>query len=120
MELMEQDNVDLSIAEKLTKSAISKFIIWSTSRYNNYLGYGNKKENVDLIFNSIFNGYFIERGKKNESLIKFEIECSGGNGEGCGNRYWRLKGRKGDYKYEVDCKERTIKGMPSGIMIKFK
>lgn len=106
---------------KLTKSALSKFIIWSTSRYNDYLGFGTKKENVDLVYNSLIAGFYIGFNRKHSdrSKTKFQIECSGGNGEGQGYRYWRIKGRPGDYKYEIDCVEKTITGLPSNQTLSF-
>lgn len=105
---------------KLTKKALNDFITWSTSRYNDYLGYGTKKENVDIVYNSILNGcYTGSGGKKDESKTKFIIECSSGNGEGYGYRYWRLKGRNGDYQYEIDCIEKTITGVQSGQKLNF-
>jgi hypothetical protein len=105
---------------KLTKSALNSFIIWSTSRYNDYLGFGTKKENVTLVFNSLLQGFYAGfNGKGDPTKTKFRIECSAGNGEGYGNRYWKLKGRKGDYLYEIDCIEKTITGLPSGESLAF-
>lgn len=105
---------------KLTKKAISDFIVWSSSRYNDYLNFGNKKENVDRVLNSLKSGCEVHfNGSKNESKTRFEIECSGGNGEGYGNRYWRLKGRSGDYVYVIDCAEKMIIGYPSLQIIMF-
>lgn len=86
---------------KLTKSAINKFIIWSTSRYNDYAGFGTKKENVERVFKSLQAGHFVGfDGRADLSKTKFIIECTQGNGEGY-KRNWRLKGRPGDYSYEV-------------------
>lgn len=106
---------------KLTKSSLSKFIIWSTSRYNDYLGFGTKKENVDLVYNSLTDGFYsgFNRKRPDPSKTRFIIECSQGNGEGQGYRYWKLNGRQGDYKYEVDCVGKTIKGLPSNQTLSF-
>lgn len=107
--------------QKLTKKALNKFIIWSTSRYNSYLGFGNKKDNVSEVFNSLNAGFFVNYNSKrqDQTKTKFIIECSQENGEGQGYRYWRLKGRARDYKYEIDCVERSVTGLPSGMKIQF-
>lgn len=107
---------------KLTKKFLNDFIVWSTSRYNDYLGYGTKKENVDIVYASILKGYYVGwRGKENKEITKFEIQCSGGNGEGYGNRYWRLKGRRksGNYQYIIDCDRKTITGVQTNETFKF-
>lgn len=101
---------------KLTKKALNKFIQWSTSRYNYYLNFGTKKENVEMVFKALKDGF---RNTHKGPETKFQIECSMGNGEGQGYRYWRLKGRAGDFKYEVDCVEKTITGIQTGNKIKF-
>lgn len=112
---------------KVTKAAISKFIRWSTSRYNNYLNFGTKKENVEIVYKALTQGFHIARKWSTESksmvderVTKFKIECSQGNGEGQGYRYWRLKGRKGDFSYEIDCAEQTITGLSTGNVLRFK
>lgn len=105
--------------EKLTKKALNKFIVWSTSRYNSYLGFGSKKVNVDIVYNSLLNGYYTDGQRTDTGKVIFQIECSGGNGEGYG-RYWRLKGRKGDYKYEINCAEMSITGLQTQTKIQFK
>jgi hypothetical protein len=108
---------------KLTKTALNKFIVWSSSRYNDYLGYGNKKENIEIIYNSLKNGFYTGwRGKQEPEKVKFTIECATGNGEGYGGRYWRLKGRLGktsDYQYEIDCEAKTVTGLQSNTFIHF-
>lgn len=107
---------------KLTKKALNDFIVWSTSRYNDYCGYGNKKDNVDIVYNSLKNGCYTGwRGKKDESKTKFEICCSTGVGENGLGRVWQLKGRRksGDWSYEIDCVEGTIKGLQSQITLSF-
>jgi hypothetical protein len=109
---------------KLTKSALNKFITWSTSRYNDYLGFGTKKYNINEVYNSLKAGHRVSGTGKNPQpgVTKFTIECSAGNGESYnGNfRYWRLKGRKGDYRYEIDCIEKSVTGIPSMNKITFK
>src|SRR5690348_3120720 len=64
---------------KLTKSALNDFIRWSTSRYNNYCGYGTKKENVDIVYNSLIAGCYVDwHGRLDESKKVFTIQCAGG------------------------------------------
>lgn len=73
---------------KLTKSALNSFIVWSTSRYNNYLWFGTKKKNVDEVYEALKVGHRTVK-KWNEEAKDFyfehepyfKIECSGGNGE---------------------------------------
>lgn len=87
---------------KLTKSALNKFITWSTSRYNDYLGYGTKKQNVELVYNALKTGNY-----KGSHL--FNIQCAGSTGEtynGKSFRYWKTKTSGGDYL--IDCNEKSI------------
>lgn len=95
---------------KLTKSALNKFIVWSTSRYNNYLGYGNKKENVELIFNALKEG-----NHKGQTI--FRVECAQGAGESGAGRYWKVKG--GSDNYFINCETKTIEGEYSKRLIEF-
>lgn len=93
---------------KLTKSALNKFIIWSTSRYNNYCGYGTKKENVDIVFNSLKAGCHVNYyGVKDETKKVFTVCCAGSVGEGGTGRSWKIKQGGGDY--EVDCENMIIR-----------
>lgn len=104
---------------KLTKSALNKFITWSSSRYNNYLGYGTKKQNVDTIYNSLMNGFYTdERGKQDTTKKVFTIECAVGVGEGGNGRYWKVKGVS-EYQWNIDCENLTIEGYYSKQIIKF-
>ena len=41
----------------LNKKTIASFLQWSSTRYNNYLGYGTKQENVNLVFNALKAGH---------------------------------------------------------------
>jgi hypothetical protein len=107
---------------KLTKKALNDFIVWSSTRYNNYLCLGTKKENVDTVYNSILNGFYTDdRGKSDPSKVTFTIECAGGVGENGNGRYWRLPGRKkpGDYKYQIDCGAKTITGLQTQRILQF-
>jgi len=100
------------VKKKLTKSVLNDFIQWSTSRYNDYLGYGTKKENVDIIFNSLKAGYYIGFDKK-----IFEIICAGSVGENGNGRYWKTK--TGGDEYIVNCEEKTITAKYSKRLICF-
>ena len=114
---------------KLTKKALNDFIGWTTSRYNNYLGFGTKKEAVDKAFYSITNGFYTsvwfrkdgtKSEQKDESKVIFEIECASPVGESGTNKrgsYWSTK--QGGDCYTVDCKERTITAKYSKRVIKF-
>lgn len=108
---------------KLTKSTLNDFIQWSSTRYNNYLCLGTKKQNVTTVYNSLVNGFYTdERGKEDQTKTVFTIECAGAVGEtwnGKSNRYWKLSSKPQDYKYEVDCINKTITAMPSFRKIQF-
>ena len=101
---------------KLTKTAVSKFLQWSTTRYNNYCGYGTKAENVDRVLKALREGNC--NGEKT-----FQVECASPVGEsgpvGMSHRsnYWRTK-TSGD-KYFVDCEAKTITALNSKRQIKF-
>jgi hypothetical protein len=87
---------------KITKKALNEFITWSQSRYNDYLGYGTKKQNVELIYNALIAG-----GHKGAHI--FSVQCAGAVGEthnGKSFRYWKTKTAGGDYV--IDCKEKSI------------
>jgi len=111
---------------KLTKKALNEFIGWTTSRYNNYLGYGTKKEAVDLAFNSIKNGYYtliwLKRDKtqvvkEDKEKTVFEIRCASSVGESGTGKYWKVK-QSGD-DYIVDCINKTITAIRSNRLIRF-
>lgn len=103
---------------KLTKSALNDFIKWSTSRYNNYCGYGTKKENVDIVYNSLIAGCYVDwHGRLDVSKKIFTIQCAGGVGENGNGRYWKTKS-SGD-EYTVNCETMTIEAKYSKRVIKF-
>lgn len=117
------------IPVKLTKKALNEFIGWTSSRYNDYMGYGTKREAVDKAYYSIKNGYYtsviFQRNgrrdeRKDESKILFTIQCASPVGEsGSQNRssFWRTKQVGGSYT--IDCKERTITANYSKRVLKF-
>lgn len=87
---------------KLTKKALNNFITWSQSRYNDYLGYGTKKQNVDIVFNALKIGNY-------KGANCFNIQCAGAVGEsynGKSFKYWKTK-TAGGY-YVIDCQELSI------------
>jgi hypothetical protein len=103
---------------KLTKKALNEFITWSTTRYNDYLGYGSKKDNVKIVFNSLTNGFYTdERGRKDESKKVFIIKCAQSVGENGSGRYWKNNSAGEDYT--VDCINKTISAKFSKREIKF-
>lgn len=92
------------IEGSLTKKSIAAFLQWSSTRYNNYLGYGTKQENVNLVFNALTAGH-------HKGETEFTIQCASATGENItkkSNRYWKTKGRGGD-DYTINCQERTIR-----------
>jgi hypothetical protein len=107
---------------KLTKAAIAKFLVWSSSRYNDWLNYGTKKENVELVYHSLLNGYYTDGNKrKDASTTRFTVQCAGGTGEtwnGKSFRYWKTK-QSGE-EYHVDCENKTIEAKYSKRRINFK
>ncbi len=123
---MEQESTPV----KLTKKALNEFIGWTTSRYNDYLGFGSKKENVETVYESIGYGfytkiYFTKDGtrmmaKTDVNKTIFEIECASPVGEiGTNKRgsYWKTK-QCGDH-YTINCIEKTITAKYSKRVIKF-
>lgn len=107
------------VAVKLTKKALNEFIGWTTSRYNNYLGYGTKKQNVEIVFKALKEGNY-----KGQTI--FKIQCASPVGEnyhytsGGGTSrpsYWKTK-QAGD-DYTIDCAEKTITAKYSKRTIKF-
>ena len=95
---------------KLTKSVLNKFIIWSSSRYNSYFGYGNKKENVELVYKALIEGNY-----KGENI--FTIQCAQSVGESGSGKYWKTKGGGDDYI--INCSEKTITSKYSKREIQF-
>lgn len=74
---------------KLTKSALNKFITWSSTKYNDWLGYGTKKQNVEFAFK------LLNDGNKSE-----EIQCANPSGENPhrgSRKYWKTKQSGGKY-----------------------
>ena len=110
----------MPIPVKLTKKALNQFIQWSSTRYNSYLNYGNKKENVDTIFNSLVNGFYTDqRGKQEPDKKTFTIQCAQGVGESGSGRYWKLTGKRKIDNYIIDCENKTITGVYHKDVIKF-
>jgi hypothetical protein len=103
---------------KVTKEVLNKFITWSTSRYNNYCGYGTKKENVNIVFNSLKNGYYTDGGKEDPEKKIFVIICANSVGENGNGRYWRTK--QGGDEYTIDCMNRTIIAKYSKRILQFE
>lgn len=91
------------IEVKLTKKAIAEFLVWSKTRYNDYLGFGTKQENVNKIYNAFIHGHHF--GKE-----IFIVECASAVGENYyakSKKYWRTTGNGGD-EYTINCVEKTI------------
>ena len=114
---------------KLTKKALNDFIGWTTTRYNDYMGYGTKREAVETAFSSITNGFYTQvsfdrkknrNDRKDESKIVFELKCASPVGENITknkNSYWKTK--QGGDTYTVDCKSKTITALYSQTVIEF-
>lgn len=136
-----QDNIKTNATESLmkklaiplTKKNISDFISWSTTKYNDYLGYGTKKEAVNTVFYS-----FIYRCKMNASIYykdtkfykkgdvqlqeypeinSFKIKCSGSCGENSTGKYWRIK--QGGGEYLIDCESMSIMDLKKDNLMMF-
>lgn len=98
---------------KLTKSALNKFIVWSSTRYNDWLGYGTKSQNVQIVFDALISG-----SHKGEST--FAIKCAQPTGENYyakSSRYWKTK--QGGSTYIIDCKDKTVTEKVTGRTIAF-
>lgn len=103
---------------KLTKTALNKFIQWSTSRYNNYCGYGNKKDNVELVYKALKEGFIKYENGTTETI--FTIHCAGGVYESGTGRHWKPKKRSsGGDDYTINCETLTIEAKYSKRIIQF-
>lgn len=103
------------VAVKLTKKALNEFIGWTTSRYNDYLGYGTKKQNVELVFKALKEGNY--KGKK-----IFIIQCAspvGENGNFSKGKWKGWKTKQAGDDYTIDCEEKTVTAKYSKRTIKF-
>lgn len=116
------------IPVKLTKKALNEFIGWTTSRYNDYMGYGTKKEAVERAFRSIQNGFLTyawynnkkgtwDEEKREELKVVFEIKCAGAVGTSDGMHHRKVK-QSGDI-YTIDCIAKTITAQYSKKIIQF-
>ena len=77
---------------RLTKAVLNEIVMWSKSRYNDWLGFGTKKQNVDTVYNSLVAGFYTdERGKQDKEKTVFEIQCATSVGENGSGRYWQAK-----------------------------
>lgn len=115
---------------KLTKKALNQFIGWTTSRYNDYLGFGTKKENVETIYESIGYGFYTRIYFKRDGTrvmagtdvnkTVFEVKCASPVGESGTNKrgsYWKTK-QGGDH-YTIDCVNKIITAKYSKRTIQF-
>lgn len=115
---------------KLTKKALNEFIGWTSSRYNDYLGFGTKRENVETVYESLKAGFYIKCyfkkdgtriiSKSDWNTEMFEIKCASPVGESGTNKrgsYWKTK-QSGD-RYTIDCINKTIVAKYSKREIQF-
>lgn len=112
------------IPVKLTKKALNDFIGWTSSRYNDYMGYGTKKQNVNTVYNSLQKGYYVsDRGTEQPDRKVFTIECaspvgeSGPQGRKHHGAYWKTK--QAADEYTIDCVAMTITAKYSQRTIQF-
>lgn len=121
------------VAVKLTKKVLSDFICWTTTKYNDYLGYGTKREAVLTAYYSLLKGCLVQvyvynrdtkfhkKGdldiRENPNVKIVEFQCSGSSGENQHQRLWRTK--QGGEQYLVDCIDKTITAKKSNRVLKF-
>lgn len=94
---------------KLTKTALNNIIQWTSTRYNDWLGYGTKKQNVDLAYDILYKGI----GQK-------EIQCASPSGENPhrgSKKYWKTKQSGG--KYLIDGPAKSITNLYSNETVYF-
>lgn len=99
---------------KLTKKALNEFLQWTNTKYNDYLQYGTKSQNVEIALNSLNAGHYVNGAWTDKNKTEFVLECASAAGENAylssGYRNWRLKSkRRGSERYHVDCINRCIK-----------
>lgn len=120
-------------AVKLTKKELNNFIDWTTTKYNDYLGYGTKKEAVLTAFHSLLKGHLVQvyvysrdtkfhkKGeldiRENPDVKTVEFQCASPCGENQRQRLWRTK--QGSELYVVDCIAKTITAKKSNRVLKF-
>lgn len=103
---------------KLTKKAVSDFLQWSSTRYNDYLGFGTKKQNVDTVFNSLKNGHYTDEKGRTKDENTFTVQCATPTGSNRSQRSWKING-SGE-EYTVYCESMTITAKYSKRSITFK
>lgn len=94
---------------KLTKTALNNIIQWTSTQYNDWLGYGTKKQNVELAL-----------GILEERKIILEIQCASPAGENPhrgSKKYWKTKQSGG--KYLIDGPAKSITNLYSNETIYF-
>lgn len=87
---------------KLTKKALNNFIKWSTTRYNDWLDYGTKKQNVEKVYQALTDGNYHGR-------FTFTIESASPSGEtysGKNFRNWKISTTGS--KYTINCIDKSI------------
>ncbi len=103
---------------KITKTNLNKVISWTTTRYNDWLGFGTKKEAVEKIFKALKEGNY-------KGANTFLVECASPVGEtsskGANGHYrsknWPTKQCGG--KYLINCSEKTITEQIRQLTIQF-
>lgn len=87
---------------KLTKYRLNEFISWTSTRYNDWLGYGTKKQNIDKVFFNLNNSIGED----------FTIKCASPSGENPhrgSTKYWKTK--KSGNEYYINIVEKSIINM---------
>lgn len=124
---------NMLVVVNLTMKVLNDFIGWTTTKYNDYLGYGTKKEAVLTAYNSLLKGYYVQANvylrdtqfyKKGDVVLKekpevkiVEFQCASPCGENQRQRLWRTK--QGSEQYVVDCIAKTITAKKSNRVMKF-
>jgi len=94
---------------KITKSNLQKIISWSSTKYNDWLGYGTKKQAVELAYKTLKDGV---------KIVEIQSASPVGENPHRGNKkYWKTS--QSGSKYIVDGVNKTVTNFYSKEVIQF-